>query len=140
GTDSCAAPRRPPSAGPVSAPPLYPPTNSATGLPVAQRGRAARAPDKQLKILRSYCRGKTYSFSPEPRRALLQERRQPLSHVLRSRQQPEMIGLEQQALLERHLQPLVHRFQGEAHRQGAHGEYRSEEHTSELQSRGHLVC
>src|SRR5207237_8350222 len=98
--------------------PPDPPANTATGIPVAQRVGPARAADKQLKILRSYCRGKTYSFSPEPRRALLQERRQPLFHILGGREQPEMVGLEQQPLLEGHLQPLVHRLEGEAHGQG----------------------
>src|SRR5437764_177130 len=119
-----------------------PPTNRATGLPVAQRGRAAKAPDKPLKILRTYCRGKTYSFSPELGRALLQERGQPLSHVLRGREQPEMVGLEQQTLLERHLQPLVHGFQGEAHCQGAHREYTPQgffRRGQQLRPRHHLV-
>src|SRR6266581_3328665 len=120
----------------------YPPTNSATGLPVAQRGRSARAPDKQLKILRSYCRGKTYSFSSEPRGALLQERRQPFSHVLGGREQPEMIGLEQQALFEGHLQPLVHSLQGEAHGEGTHREdtpQRFLRRGQQLRPRHHLV-
>src|SRR3989441_10926591 len=70
---------------------------------------------------------------------LLQKRPQPLFHVARRGEQAEVVRFEQQALVERHLEPLVHGFQREPDRERAHGE-RSEEHTSELQSLAYLVC
>src|SRR5438067_146307 len=53
-----------------------------------------------------------------------------------------MVGLEQQPLLERHLQPLVHRLEGEAHGQGAHREYTPQRFLrrgQQLRARHHLV-
>src|SRR5205823_1797964 len=82
------------------------------------------------------------SSAAEVRRPLLQERRQPFLHVLGRREEAEVIGFEQQSLIQRHLQPLVHRLQGEAHRQGAHREdtpQRAFRGRQEVRRRNHLV-
>src|SRR5881398_586004 len=53
-----------------------------------------------------------------------------------------MVGLEQEPLLERHLQPLVHRLEGEAHGQGTHRQYTPQRFLrrgQQLRARHHLV-
>src|SRR4029077_17911058 len=62
------------------------------------------------------------SSTTEARRALFQEGGEALFHVLRRGEQPEVVGLEQQALVEGHLSALVHRLEREAYGKRPHAE------------------